>query len=105
MVESEEDFGGSSREENSSRLPEKEEEEFGLVFEASGVVIDDLKWRVEKLRLEEQNTKRFLKARPVFLPYDKCCKWVQASGRWKTEEDWREWIALGEKRNAYIPVS
>lgn len=69
-----------------------------------GVVIRDLSWRVEKLRLEEQNTKRFLKARPRFLPYDECRKWVQAWSRWKSKEDWREWIHMGEKRNPYIPV-
>ena len=68
-----------------------------------GEVIADLSWRVAKLRLEEQNTARFLKARPRFLPYDDCRKWVQAWSRWKTEEDWRSWISMGEKRNSYIP--
>jgi hypothetical protein len=82
-----------------------DDEEFAEVLEVAGVQIDDLNWRVEKLRLEEQNTRRFLKARPAFLPYEECCKWVQAFGRWKTEEDWKEWIAMGEKRNSYIPVS
>jgi hypothetical protein len=54
----------------------------------AGVRIDDLNWRVEKLRLEESNTRRFLKAKPVYLPYEECSKWVQAFGRWTTEEDW-----------------
>jgi hypothetical protein len=54
----------------------------------AGVLIDDLNWRVEKLRLEESNTRRFLKAKPVYLPYHECSKWVQAFGRWSTEEDW-----------------
>jgi hypothetical protein len=76
----------------------------GEVLDTAGIVLDDLNWRVEKLRLEEQNTKRFLKSRPRFLPYDECCKWVQALSRWKTEDDWNEWINMGEKRNAYIPV-
>jgi hypothetical protein len=80
-------------------------DDFGEDLDTAGIVLEDLSWRVEKLRLEEQNTKRFLKARPVFLPYEECCKWVQAFGRWKTEDDWRDWIAMGEKRNAYIPVS
>ncbi|KAL7568534.1 hypothetical protein ACA910_002648 [Epithemia clementina (nom. ined.)] len=70
----------------------------------SGVLIDDLSWRVEKLRLEEQNKKRFLKARARFLPYEDCRRWVQAWGkRWKSAKDWNEWIAMGEKRNSYIP--
>jgi hypothetical protein len=78
---------------------EEQEEEFG----DANIVIEDLSWRVEKLRLEERNTRRFLKAGPRFLPYDECRKWVQAWGRWKSEDDWRQWISLGEKRNPYIP--
>lgn len=68
------------------------------------VVLDDLSWRVEKLRLEEANTKHFLKSRPVFLPYEECKKWVAAWNRWDSEEEWREWIDMGEKRNSYIPA-
>lgn len=71
---------------------------------SSSVVLGDLSWRVEKLRLEELNTKRFLKARPVFLPYDECRKWVAAWGWWESEEEWRDWIDTGEKRNSYIPA-
>ncbi len=63
----------------------------------------DLSWRVEKLKLEEANTRRFLKSRPRFLPYEECRKWVIAFNRWDTEEDWRNWIDDGEKRNSYIP--
>lgn len=71
---------------------------------SGGVKIDDLNWRVNKMRLEEANKKRFLKARPRFLPYVECAKWVQAfGGRWLSEEDWVDWIAMGEKRNSYIP--
>ena len=77
----------------------------GEIYDSGGVVLHDLSWRVEKLRLEEQNIQRFLKARPRFLPYNECRKWVQAFSRWQTEDDWNEWIAMGEKRNAYIPVS
>jgi hypothetical protein len=75
------------------------------VGDASGVVLDDLTWRVEKLRLEEQNKRRFLKSGARFLPYAECRKWVQAWGKsyWQTREDWYNWIAMGEKRNAYIP--
>lgn len=68
------------------------------------VVLEDLSWRVEKLRLEESNTKRFLKARPAFLPYEECRKWVAAWNRWESKEEWREWIDMGEKRNSYIPA-
>ena len=87
-------------------LEEDFEEEIGDDADTGSVVLEDLNWRVAKQRLEEQNTKRFLKARPRFLPYEECRRWVQAWGqRWQSEEEWREWIYMGEKRNPYIPVS
>ena len=55
---------------------------------SGGVMLEDLNWRVNKMRLEEANTKRFLKSKPRFLPYEECSKWVQAFGRWRSEEDW-----------------
>jgi hypothetical protein len=67
------------------------------------VMLHDLNWRVEKLRLEEANTRRFLKSGPRFLPYEECRKWVMAFNRWHSEEEWRQWIMDGEKRNPYIP--
>ena len=55
----------------------------------AGVVLEDLGWRVEKLRLEEANKRRFLKSGPRFLPYGECKKWVQAWGeRWTSAEEW-----------------
>ena len=79
-------------------------EQFGDDMDTGGVILEDLDWRVAKLRLEEQNTRRFLKSGPRFLPYEECRRWVQAWGRrWRTENDWNKWISLGEKRNPYIP--
>lgn len=72
-------------------------------LQVAGVMIEDLSWRIERLRLEEQNRQRFLKARPRFLPYEECRKWVQAFNRWSSEKEWKSWIAMGEKRNSYIP--
>lgn len=67
--------------------------------------IPDLSWRVEKMRLEEANKRRFLKSKPRFLPYEQCRKWVQAWGnRWESEAEWVSWIDDGEKRNSYIPA-
>lgn len=82
----------------------EELEEIGDELDTSGVILEDLSWRVEKLRLEEQNTRRFLKSKPRFLPYDECRRWVQAWSRWSSAKDWEDWIAMGEKRNPYIPV-
>lgn len=80
---------------------QQDEENFG---DGGHSAMNDLSWRVEKLRLEEQNTKRFLKAGPRFLPYEECRKWVQAWSRWDNEQDWRDWISMGEKRNPYVPA-
>jgi hypothetical protein len=85
---------------------ELEDDTIGDDDDTGSVDLDDLNWRVAKQRLEEQNTKRFLKSGPRFLPYDECRKWVQAWGsRWESETEWRDWIYMGEKRNSYIPVS
>ncbi|GMH77268.1 hypothetical protein TrRE_jg7668 [Triparma retinervis] len=66
--------------------------------------IDELTYKVEAARLERRNLRARLKAKPKFLPLAECKKWVQAWGRrWESEQEWREWIDMGEKRNAYIP--
>lgn len=47
------------------------EGEVGEGWEGESTInTDDLQWRIEKARLEEQHVKRLLKARPRFLPYD-----------------------------------
>lgn len=70
-----------------------------------GILLQDLAWRVQRLRLEEAHVQRFLKSGPKFLPYEQCRLWVQAWGnRWTSEHEWNQWIELGEKRNSYIPA-
>jgi len=75
------------------------------ISDSSSINIDynDLSYRIEKLRLEETNTRRFIKAKPRFLPYDECRKWVKYWNEWETKEDWQSWIDLGEKSNSYVP--
>jgi hypothetical protein len=53
-----------------------------------GEILEDLNWRVVKLKLEEENTKRFLKSKPRYLPYEECRKWVTAWNRWSSEKEW-----------------
>ncbi|GFH60838.1 hypothetical protein CTEN210_17314 [Chaetoceros tenuissimus] len=67
------------------------------------IMLEDLNWRVNKMRLEEENKRRFLKSGPRHLPYEECRKWVIAFNRWENEQEWRQWIEDGEKRNSYIP--
>lgn len=88
-------FEAQQQEESSSFLGED--------LDTGAVVIQELSWRVQKLRLEEQNTQRFLRSQARFLPYNECRRWVQAFSRWETEDDWKQWISMGEKRNSYIP--
>ena len=57
---------------------EDEEEEVGDVGDER-VVLNDMTWRVEKLCLEEANTRKFLKSGPRFLPYEECRRWVHVS--------------------------
>ena len=113
MMEEDDDFQDDREsEKNSNEHNDSEGEEVGDgsdnigegELDSPSVVLDDLSWRVEKLRLEEANTRRFLKSGPRFLPYEECRKWVQAWSRWDTEQDWKDWIDEGEKRNSYIPA-
>jgi hypothetical protein len=64
---------------------------------------ESLQIRIARMRLEEENKRRFLKSRPVKLPYDQSKKWVQAQNMWNSREEWYEWVGLGENLSAYIP--
>ena len=64
------------------------EEDFKQGDDEVDSVLEDLNWRVVKLRLEEENTKRFLKSKPRYLPYSECRKWVSAWSRWSSESEW-----------------
>lgn len=91
--------------ENEDKASKRKDDESMIDGQQEDLVsLSDLNWRVEKMRLEEANTRRFLKAGPRFLPYEECRKWVMAWNRWDTEEEWKSWIDEGEKRNSYIPA-
>jgi len=55
---------------------------------------------LNRLRLDAQF--RFQSRR--YLPFDECCEWVRRNGWWKTQEDWEEWVAMGEDLSPYIPT-
>ena len=63
---------------------------------------DRLNERVDRARLNDQWSKSIMKRRPRFLPFDAARQWARAM-HLETEDDWREWIADGEKRNPYVP--
>ena len=78
------------------------DEDFGG-DETDGQIIPDLDWRIAKAKLEEAHTQRFLKSRARFLPYAECRKWAIATDRFDCEQDWKEFVSLGEGLNTYIP--
>jgi hypothetical protein len=61
--------------------------------------------QIEKTRnaLEEQNTKSFLKKRPVKLPYEQARKWVQANLGVNTKEEFEDFVTMGYIQTPYIP--
>lgn len=58
---------------------------------------------IGRLHLEEQWKQDFLKSGPRFLSYSRCKSWVQAQNMWESQEEWEDWISMGEKNNSLIP--
>tara|TARA_B110001452_G_scaffold58769_1_gene45604 strand:+ start:308 stop:838 length:531 start_codon:yes stop_codon:yes gene_type:complete len=63
---------------------------------------DDGSWRIGRARLEEQWSATIRKRKRRFLPFASARQWARAM-HFTEEEDWRQWINDGEKRNPYIP--
>ena len=59
-------------------------------------------WRISRARLDEQYCAEIRRRKPRYLPFARARVWARA--QWQsTEEEWKEWIANGEKKNAYVP--
>lgn len=39
-----------------------------------------------------------------YLPFEECCEWVRRNGWWSSEEEWRDWVLMGEDQSPYIPT-
>lgn len=39
-----------------------------------------------------------------FLNFHDCCKWVQMNHDFKTQEEWEEWLMMGEGLSPYVPT-
>ena len=82
-----------------SSMNEEEDEEEG----AEDDLWSSLAVRVARMRLEEENTRRFLKSGATFLTYEKCKEWIQQNGYgWKSKEEWDDYISLGENVQWFI---
>ena len=68
----------------------------------NAAVPDELSWRLAKVRLEEANTKRFLKSRPIKLSYKDSQKWIQRNWAPNTKEEFEDLVANGNLRTPYI---
>eukprot|EP01082_Thalassiosira_pseudonana_P005896 g5614.t1 g5614 contig2:913544-914167(+) len=66
------------------------------------VHIDELNWRLAKLRLEESYTKRILSRKPIKLPYEQSRKWIQRNWNPKTKEEFEDLVLNGNLRTPYI---
>ena len=67
------------------------------------VIIDELAWRVAKVRLEEANTKRFLARRPLKMSYAQSRRFIQRNwGPIRTRNEFEELVANGDLRTPYI---
>eukprot|EP00580_Thalassiosira_gravida_P002651 CAMPEP_0201617222 /NCGR_PEP_ID=MMETSP0492-20130828/35795_1 /ASSEMBLY_ACC=CAM_ASM_000837 /TAXON_ID=420259 /ORGANISM="Thalassiosira gravida, Strain GMp14c1" /LENGTH=246 /DNA_ID=CAMNT_0048085409 /DNA_START=93 /DNA_END=833 /DNA_ORIENTATION=- len=63
---------------------------------------DGLSWRIAKLRLEEANTLRLLKRKPLKLPYAASREWIQRNWAIRTKEEFDDLVECGNLRTPYI---
>ena len=66
-------------------------------------MLDELSWRVAKIRLEDSHTQGFLKRKPVKLRYRDARRWVQANLGAETKDEFKDMVANGNLRTPYIP--
>ena len=59
-------------------------------------------WRIVQARLVERERARLRRRKPAFFSFHHARQWARAM-HFTTEQDWRQWIADGEKRNPYVP--
>lgn len=70
--------------------------------ETKNLLIDDFSWRVEKVRLEEANKKRFLRRKPIKMSYADSQKWIQRNWAPETQQEFEDLVENGNLRTPYI---
>jgi len=63
----------------------------------------ELHFQINKLVLEDQWKKGFLKSKPRFLSYEGAKNWVQAQNMWTSKEEWVSSIEMGEGKPSLVP--
>ena len=67
--------------------------------------MQDFAWRAEKIRLEEANTKSFLKRKPRKLPYLDARRWVQTNLGASTKKEFYDLVANGNVLSPYLSMN
>lgn len=65
--------------------------------------LGELSWRAAKVKLEDANTRSFLKRKPLKLKYEDARKWVQANLGPDNKEEFFDLVENGNLRTPYIP--
>lgn len=67
------------------------------------ILIDELSWRVAKVRLEEANTKRFLNRKPLKMSYLQSRQFIQRNwGPIRTRKEFEDLVSNGDLKTPYI---
>jgi hypothetical protein len=87
-----------------NQLPfEQQEENNNNKNKNNMVVIDELSWRVAKVRLEEANTKRFLNRKPLKMSYFQSRQFIQRNwGPIRTRKEFEDLVSNGDLKTPYI---
>ncbi|KAL7460794.1 hypothetical protein ACHAXS_001235 [Conticribra weissflogii] len=64
--------------------------------------LDEISWRVAKVRLEEANTQRLLRRKPIKLGYETSRRWIQMNWAPKSKEEFFDLVDNGNLRTPYI---
>jgi exonuclease I len=70
--------------------------------ESQHTTLPELSWRITKVRLEEANTRRILRRKPLKLPYAQSSKWIQFNYAPQTKEEFEQLVMDGTLKNVYI---
>lgn len=67
------------------------------------IIIEELSWRVAKVRLEEANTKRFLNRKPLKMSYLQSRQFIQRNwGPIRTRKEFEDLVSNGDLKTPYI---
>lgn len=84
-------------------LLEDGDDTFKAIKKDCSVLATEFALYADRQTLEEKWSTAAKKSKPRFLPFAECKKWARAQNMWTTQEEWEEWISLGEKNANLVP--